>query len=70
MNPRWMLDLCRAVYLLSLGGDSQRSDLEDRALAPSTDELGLLFDDAFRLVPQLVSGGVLTVDELGRRPVD
>lgn len=63
MNPRWILDLCRAVYLLALDDRSQLKDLEGRGLAPSTDEFGLLFDDAFRLVPQLVNGGALTAQE-------
>ena len=63
MNERFLLDLCRAVHLLALDSDSQRVELIRRELSPSTDELGLLFDDAFQTVPQLLNSGALSEAE-------
>jgi hypothetical protein len=63
MNGRWVLTLARAVYLLSLSGDSQKAFLNSRHLAPSCDEIGLLFEDANLMVPQLVESGAITQEE-------
>ncbi len=63
MNVRWLLDLCRAVHLLALDSESQVGELVRRALSPSADELGLLFEDAFQMVPQLRDAGALTAEE-------
>lgn len=60
-DPQWFLEmLVDSLRLAALPADQQVAALPDFVHVP--DEVALLYDDAWRLVPQIREAGLLTDD--------
>lgn len=64
LHPRRLVELVRSVALLALPSVDQRKILVDLGVAPSVDELALLFDDVVVLLPAFEEAGWLNAGEL------